>query len=408
MISLLHSLFALALATLVTLASPIHLDRREFQSDALAGRDVDTPHLKLDNITVAKVRANMLDLMNSTWELGLASISLLELEEADLSVFGRDPFNTTHTQTRNLSPNSTVVQIANAVMSSRPPSIQPLAVDGSAGDPASLGVAVMLASRARRNDPEYAQAAAAQLHFLLEEAPRAPSGAISTRADQVQLWSDFVYMALPFIAFHGAMNENVTELQEAKRQAGFYRDALRDSETKLWRHIVLGSWNDTSFWGTGMGLAAAGMVRIAQTMAKSRFASQLAQDTKEMVEWTRELVGACWQYQTPSGALFNHPLNEDFIDSSWTALLASATYRLAVLDGNKTHIARADSAADYVAAHIDGDGELHQVVNGTNWNFPQAEKSAQAQAFVLLMQAARRDYGTWESGGGQPILGTLV
>ena len=45
----------------------------------------------------------------------------------------------------------------------------------------------MLASRARRDDPEYAQAAAAQLHFLLEEVPRAPSGAISTRIDQVQL-----------------------------------------------------------------------------------------------------------------------------------------------------------------------------------------------------------------------------
>ncbi|CCA68002.1 hypothetical protein PIIN_01869 [Serendipita indica DSM 11827] len=339
----------------------------------------------------------MLDLMNSTWELGLASISLLELEEADLSVFGRDPFNTTHTQTRNLSPNSTVVQIANAVMSSRPPSIQPLAVDGSAGDPASLGVAVMLASRARRNDPEYAQAAAAQLHFLARGGTTSAEWGNQHACRSSPAVERLCVHGSTFIAFHGAMNENVTELQEAKRQAGFYRDALRDSETKLWRHIVL-----------GMGLAAAGMVRIAQTMAKSRFASQLAQDTKEMVEWTRELVGACWQYQTPSGALFNHPLNEDFIDSSWTALLASATYRLAVLDGNKTHIARADSAADYVAAHIDGDGELHQVVNGTNWNFPQAEKSAQAQAFVLLMQAARRDYGTWESGGGQPILGTLV
>ncbi len=60
-----------------------------------------------------------------------------------------------------------------------------------------------------------------------------------------------MYMALPFIAFHGAMNENVTELQEVKRQIGLYRDALRDPETKLWRHIVMGSWNDTSFWGTG-------------------------------------------------------------------------------------------------------------------------------------------------------------
>lgn len=49
----------------------------------------------------------------------------------------------------------------------------------------------------------YAKAAADQLTTLLRDAPRAPSGAISQRGDQVQLWADFVSMAPPFIAYSG-------------------------------------------------------------------------------------------------------------------------------------------------------------------------------------------------------------
>lgn len=56
-----------------------------------------------------------------------------------------------------------------------------------------MGVAVLLAGQTL-NDDSYAQAAAQQLGFLLNVAPRAPNGAISHRMEQAQL----VCMSLRF------------------------------------------------------------------------------------------------------------------------------------------------------------------------------------------------------------------
>jgi rhamnogalacturonyl hydrolase YesR len=61
-------------------------------------------------------------------------------------------------------------------------------------------------------------------------------------------------MAPPFIAYYGALTQNITLLHEAKNQVGLYRQVLRDTNstvTTLWEHIRLGSWNETSHWGTG-------------------------------------------------------------------------------------------------------------------------------------------------------------
>lgn len=68
---------------------------------------------------------------------------------------------------------------------------QPLVQDGSAADPASLGVAVLLANwtgQGSLDGLDYARAALDQLEFLLLKVPRTHDGAISHRVDQVQLW----------------------------------------------------------------------------------------------------------------------------------------------------------------------------------------------------------------------------
>jgi len=65
---------------------------------------------------------------------------------------------------------------------------QPLMADGSAADPASIGVAVLLANWTGKNDHDYDQAAEQQLQYLLRNTPRTSDGAISHRVSQVQLW----------------------------------------------------------------------------------------------------------------------------------------------------------------------------------------------------------------------------
>jgi hypothetical protein len=67
---------------------------------------------------------------------------------------------------------------------------QPLANgEGSAGDPASLVVPVLVASWTGQNDYDYVGAATAQIEYLLgPKVPKTIDGAISHRDSELQLW----------------------------------------------------------------------------------------------------------------------------------------------------------------------------------------------------------------------------
>lgn len=61
-------------------------------------------------------------------------------------------------------------------------------------------------------------------------------------------------MAPPFIAYFGALQNDSggrALLQIAYDQIRLYREALFDSDVSLWRHVVMGSWEDSSHWATG-------------------------------------------------------------------------------------------------------------------------------------------------------------
>jgi len=255
----------------------------------------------------------------------------------------------------------------------------------------------------------YAKAAAEQLYYLLDVAPRAPNGAISHRASEVQLWDDFIYMAPPFIAYYGALTNNVSLLLTAKQQVGFYRDVLRDADVdNLWHHILLGSWSDPSLWGTGIAWTASGGTRVLQTMAKSICARGLIGDMWELAGWITEILNGVWKHQDhKTGGVPNHVNNStDFIDSSSTAMYAAATYRLAVLTGNCAMVHHAEKAFDYIATKIGSDGLLQQAVDPLSWDVI-GKQSPEGQAFVLLLQAAYRDYESWKKSGATPTLYTI-
>lgn len=89
---------------------------------------------------------------------------------------------------------ATVFSIARTVVNNRPNTTgfndaQPLfANDTSAGDPASMGVAVLLANWTNAGGADFLGAAEQELNYLFNVAPKTPQGAISHRTDQVQLW----------------------------------------------------------------------------------------------------------------------------------------------------------------------------------------------------------------------------
>lgn len=73
--------------------------------------------------------------------------------------------------------------------------------DGSAADPAAVGVACyVLGQRGGPDAARFIEAADDQLHILLEQTPRGLNGIISHRVVELQLWADQSYMAAPLIA----------------------------------------------------------------------------------------------------------------------------------------------------------------------------------------------------------------
>ena len=135
-------------------------------------------------------------------------------------------------------------------------------------------------------------------------------------------------MAPPFIAYFAVLDNGGGELpllQVAYDQCRLYRDALRDPGG-LWKHVVLGSWQDNSHWATGShtsccssrpkiiklllgnAWAAAGMLRVRETIRHSGQASILAQQQANLTEWIQEILNATLPYQVcpPAAAHDQH------------------------------------------------------------------------------------------------------
>ncbi|KAE9405940.1 hypothetical protein BT96DRAFT_963680 [Gymnopus androsaceus JB14] len=325
-------------------------------------------HAGFDDSVIEQVRSNLIAVASQSWELGTAAEALTELEWPALSVFNASAFPPPH-ELDGSDNASDVLQIANDTVTSKPSDSLPLvANDGAVGDPASIGAAVLLANWTTSNSSNiaYATAAGEQLVYLLYDAPRSDSGAISQRADQVQLWADFIYMAPPFIAYYGVLQGGDNEsslLQTAYEQISLYRDVLRDDDG-LWKHIELGSYQDNTHWATGNGWAAAGMLRVLETLNHSSVAIDFIEQSVNLTQWIQEIIATAWQHQAENGTLLNaidDPTS--FADSSGTALLASVTYRMAVYSNDTSLIPYADKAFQLVQNSIDPNGWLRNTVD---------------------------------------------
>ncbi|KAF8263731.1 Six-hairpin glycosidase-like protein [Lactarius quietus] len=270
-----------------------------------------------------------------SWELGTRAQALLELSAPSFSVltpFVPLPPSTSLNSSLNNSLANVFTIAQHAVEVLPPPpsngSGQPLTQgDGSAGDPASIGVAVLIANWTNLGGEDYANAATAQIQYLLGPAvPKTQDGAISHRISELQLWSDSVFMVPPFLAYYGVTTSNTSMLQEAYNQVKLYRSYLRnESAGGLWKHIVLGeNGTDPGHWSTGNGWAAAGI---------SAFSPNFTSEINDLGNW--QANGLFKNYADDNSS-------RNFDDAASSALLAATVYRLALLTGHKTYIYEAE------------------------------------------------------------------
>ena len=129
----------------------------------------------------------------SSWELGTRSQAILELNATAYSVFSSNTLPPPSIIPSDLTtPLAPFFSIARTVVSNRTAANnhtvgpQPFLPDGSAGDPASIGISVLLANWTNQDSRQidYAAAAKAHLEFLFR-VPMTSDGAISHRVSLV-------------------------------------------------------------------------------------------------------------------------------------------------------------------------------------------------------------------------------
>lgn len=140
-----------------------------------------------------------------SWEVGTYQTALLELYAPELFLY-----NGTKTIPPILTADSNITEIfdsVDAVLANKPSGIPSFFSDKAVGDPASVGIAVLIRNWTYTGSggSKYATTAKQQLNYLLNDVDRASNGAISQRAPPaaVQLWADFMAMAPPFIGYYG-------------------------------------------------------------------------------------------------------------------------------------------------------------------------------------------------------------
>ncbi|WVO19538.1 uncharacterized protein IAS62_000826 [Cryptococcus decagattii] len=342
----------------------------------------------LSNKLQNKVYNVMEDISTHSWENGTKAQAILESKYPSYSVFASsspiplpDKFDENDIKD--------VVGVAEVTMSNRPPTNTSAAAyggstlleDDAAGDPASLGVTILLANastgNAQVNGVSYGDAAREELNYLLYDVPKTSAGAISHRADQVQLWSDSVYMVPPFLAYYGALDNNQTLLRQAYQQCG-------------------NGTSDTNLWATGNGWAAAGMLRVWATINWSSFSDQLNSEMSDLESWVREILDASKPYITSNGIFYNYINNtSSFEDASSAALMSHVGLRLSTLGITNDYVDMALSLLSAASSYVNSTGYLTQVVNPLDFS-EQGEESPEGQSFLVMAYAAHKD---WNNAG---------
>ena len=217
--------------------------------------------------------------------------------------------------------------------------------------------------------------------------------------DTTALWSDFVYMVPPTLAYQAVATQNQSLLRESVRQITLYESVLQDSKSGLWTHIA-GSRPDTGTWSTGNGWALGGISRVLATIMHWSVSAAWKSEQQTLIAVAKKIIdGAITIGPEPSTGLLHNYISQpaSFAEASGTAMIAANIYRLAVLapdtfDTSK-YISWADARRAAVAKSVDSMGLLKPVVNPYKYSqaTPYSGTSPEGQSFTVLLYAAYRD-----------------
>ncbi len=245
-------------------------------------------------------------------------------------------------------------------------------------DPAANGEALFAAARMTK-DPVLRVGLESMLNYLLHTAPRAADGTLFHVTDAKEVWVDSIYMAPPFLAVAGQVDEAIRQIQGIKRR-------LWNAEVKLYAHI----WDEdrraftrSAHWGVGNGWAAAGITRVIRALPESR-----AHDRRLLEEHVREVIDGCLAHRRQDW-LFHDVVDqpESFVETNLSQMLAYSIYR-GLVGGwlPPAYKEYADEMRGAVHQKVDDSGYVQGVCAAPA--FDRAGTAPEGQAFFLLMEAA--------------------
>ncbi len=252
-------------------------------------------------------------------------------------------------------------------------------------DPAANGEVVWRAYEITGNEL-YKAAAERMLNYLMRRAPRTDKDIICHNEisfyegfSPQQIWVDSVYMAPPFLAVMG-------ELDEAVKQIEGCFDYLQDEETGLLFHIFdpgTGKFVRKKRWATGNGWALLGIARVIET-AKEKGREDIAE---RLAKRGVALLNSMLKYQLTDGR-FRDIMDEkeSFAEGTAAMMMAAAIYR-GVLAGwlSDDYIFHADLVYGNMPNYIDEFGIIREVCGCPD--FASVGTSAESMASFLMMEA---------------------
>ncbi|KAF8308543.1 hypothetical protein DL93DRAFT_2086720 [Clavulina sp. PMI_390] len=404
---------------------------------ARRSRSIPQSSVQFSSGTLQLIDQVLASAATQSWEIGTRETALLEFYSPKYFLYssGSSIPPPALTNASDITNITECFQSVDSVLASKPVGAEPLFQTSAAGDPASAGIPFLIRNAtiiAASPSSNYSIAAQEELDHLLSVQRENTTGAISQREapEPVQLWADFVGMAPAFISYYGAINKNQSLVQLGYDQVAAYHTMLLDTNVGLLEHIVLGGGigspaQDHGHWSTGNGWLVLGLLRVERIISLSPYAKAMASQRSTLLQWALSLTNAAWSYQASTGFLYNYidcfatgstNSTSCFEDSAGTALMAANTFRLAqILYSPSTHsssytvpgqtlspnVAAAEKARQYIVNHVNTTtGIVGPVVNPEDWSSELAAggTSPEGQAFLLLLQAAYRDWWSLTSG----------
>lgn len=246
----------------------------------------------------------------------------------------------------------------------------------------------------------------------LFKGPRFDNGAISQRESVVEAWADEGFMIPPSLAYYGVYKKNPDFVQQAAEQYTYLREILQAKTSEkwkgLWVHIVGPESQTLGVWLTGNGWVALGILRTLATIKHWEQTKSWVAAPAKLEDYVVEILSGAKSLGTApdgSGLLANYLVGDqygqdnapkaNFGDATGTAMLATAAYRLAVLNPAKgaRFLSWANDLRKAVADKVNDEGVLEHTVDPLDWYKEQAVNSGspEGNSAALLLAAAWRD-----------------